>query len=227
MPLTVKMTSDFICPWCLIGEIRLFRAIESLPAGIDVDVEWLPFELNPEMPKEGMDRKVYRSLKFGSWERSQALDACTVLAGRADGIQFDYDRISRTPNTFAAHQVSWFAARKGRQRAVVEGLLNGYFGQGRDIGTTEVLVDIATEAGLDPETVRRFLECGEGADAVRALEESSRLSGVQGVPQFDIDGTFITGAQRGKILRQAIIDAHEGNVDGASSALRRRSHEHV
>lgn len=216
MHLTVTMTSDFICPWCLIGETRLFRAIESLPEGIDVDVEWLPFELNLDMPEAGMDRKVYRSLKFGSWQRSQALDAHTVAAGKADGIRFDYDRIARTPNTFAAHRLSWLAAREGRQRAVVEGLLKGYFGEGRDIGDPEVLIQIAGEAGMDGGAVRRALESGEGADAVRALEASSREAGVQGVPHFDIDGTIVTGAQRAPILRQAIIDAHARGTNQAA-----------
>lgn len=208
MPITMKMTSDFICPWCLIGESRLFRAIDALPVGVAVNVEWLPFELNPDMPKQGMDRKAYRSLKFGSWERSQALDAHTVAAGKADGVAFDYDGIAVTPNTFAAHRVSWLAARKGRQRAVVEGLLNGYFNQGRDIGDPEVLIDIAGEAGLDREEVRRFLDSEDGAGAVRALEASSRESGVRGVPHFDIEGTVVTGAQRAETLRRALLDAH-------------------
>ena len=209
MPVNVTMTSDFICPWCLIGENRLFQAIESLPGGIEVNVEWLPFELNPDMPKDGLDRKVYRTWKFGSWERSLALDAHTVAAGKADGIAFDYDRISRTPNTFAAHRVSWLAAREGLQRAVVESLLNGYFNQGRDIGDPAVLIEIASEAGMDRESVRQFLEIGDGAEAVQALEASSREAGVQGVPHFDIEGTVVAGAQRPKVLRQAIIDAHE------------------
>ena len=224
MPVTVTMTSDFICPWCLIGEKRLFLAIDSLPQGIDVKVEWLPFELNPDMPTEGMDRKVYRSLKFGSWERSLALDAHTVAAGKADGIAFDYDRICRTPNTFAAHRVSWLAAREGRQRAVVEGLLNGYFNQGRDIGDPAVLVEIAGEAGMYRESVRRFLDEEQGAGAVRALEASSRDTGIEGVPHFSIEGTIVTGAQRPKILRQAIIDAHE-RAAGELAFSGEKSHE--
>lgn len=217
MPVTVKLTSDFICPWCLIGERRLFQAIDALPDGIDVRVYWLPFELNPDMQKHGMDRKTYRSLKFGSWQRSQALDAHTVAAGKADGITFDYDSIALTPNTFAAHRVSWLAAREGRQRAVVEGLLNGYFSQGQDIGDPRVLIEIAGEAGLDRETVRQFLDNEDGAEAVRALEASTYRSGVRSVPHFDIDGEIVTGAQRVEVLRRALLDAHERNANGAAS----------
>ena len=82
MQIQINVTSDFICPWCYIGEKRLALAIEGLPAGIDVQLQWLPFELNPSMPSEGMDRKTYRSRKFGSWERSQAMDVQTVVAGQ-------------------------------------------------------------------------------------------------------------------------------------------------
>ena len=209
MPITVTMTSDFICPWCLIGERRLFQAIDALPEGIEVAVEWLPFQLNPDMPKDGMDRRAYRSTKFGSWERSQALDAQTVAAATADGIAFDYDRITRTPNTFAAHQVSWLAAREGRQRQLIDGVLNGYFSHGRDIGDPRVLIEIAAESGLDRGRVRRFLDNQDGAEAVRILEASAYASGVQGVPHFDIEGTVVAGAQRPEILRRALVDAHE------------------
>lgn len=188
MSITVKMTSDFICPWCLIGESRLFKAINALPEKIEVDVQWLPFELNPDMQKEGMNRKVYRSIKFGSWEKSQALDAHTVAAGKAEGVNFDYDSINVTPNSFAAHRLSWLAAREGRQRKVVEGILQGYFSEGRNIGDLEVLAGIAEDAGLDREMARQFLESEEGTEAVRALEASTQAKAVQGVPHFDIKG---------------------------------------
>jgi predicted DsbA family dithiol-disulfide isomerase len=128
MQTQINVTSAFICPWCYIGEKRLARAIESLPAGgIAVQLQWLPFELNPDMPLEGMDRRTYRSRKFGSWEHSQTMDAQTVLSGKGDGAIFDYGAIERTPNTFFAHRVSWLAQREGKQRAFVEAALKGYF----------------------------------------------------------------------------------------------------
>ena len=205
MPITMNVTSDFICPWCLIGAKRLNKAIDGLPH--DIEVRWLPFQLNPDMPPEGLDRKTYRSRKFGSWERSQALDAQTVAVGKANGIAFDYERMSRTPNTLAAHRLSWLAARADRQSAVVEGILSGYFTQGRDIGDLEVLAQIAGEAGLDRGAVRQFLESDAATDEVRALEALARQRGVHGVPHFDIGGTIVTGAQRADTLRRAILDA--------------------
>ena len=214
MPVAVKMISDFICPWCLIGEARLRGAIEALPDGIDVEVEWLPFELNPAMPKEGIARKLYRTRKFGSWERSQTLDEQTVAVSKADRVVIDYDRIAKTPNSFAAHRLSWLAAREGRQRAVVEGLLKAYFAEGRDIGDRETLIEIAGEAGLEREAVRQFLIGEEGASEVRALEDSAHEAGVQGVPHFDIEGTIIRGAQNAETLQQVLVAAHERKIAG-------------
>jgi predicted DsbA family dithiol-disulfide isomerase len=207
MQIQISVTCDFICPWCYIGEKRLARAIESLPSGIDLQLQWLPFELNPDMPLEGMDRRTYRSRKFGSWERSQTMDAQTVLSGKGDGAIFDYGAIERTPNTFLAHRVSWLAQREGKQRAFVEAALRGYFAQGRDIGSKDVLAEIAGEIGLDRDAVAAFLSSDEGVESVRALERAARERAVQGVPHFDIAGTVVIGAQRADIIRRAIIEA--------------------
>jgi predicted DsbA family dithiol-disulfide isomerase len=207
MQIQIEVTSDFICPWCYIGEKRLARAIENLPAGIDVRLQWLPFELNPDMPLEGMDRRTYRSRKFGSWERSQTMDAQTVLSGKDDGATFAYEAIKRTPNTFLAHRASWLAQREGKQHAFVEAALKAYFAQGRDIGSKDVLAEIAGEIGLDQDAVGAFLDSDEGVESVRSLERTSLERAIRGVPRFDIAGTVIVGAQRPSAIRQAIIQA--------------------
>ena len=207
MQIQIDVISDFICPWCYIGEKRLARAIESLPAGINAQVRWLPFELNPDMPIEGMNRRTYRSRKFGSWERSLSMDAQTVLAGRDDGVAFDYAAIERTPNTLLTHRLSWFAQREARQGAFVEAALRGYFALGRNIGSKDILAEIASEIGLDREVVAAFLNSDEGAEAVLVLERTARERAVQGVPHFDIAGTVMVGAQRADVIRQAIIEA--------------------
>jgi predicted DsbA family dithiol-disulfide isomerase len=207
MRIRITITSDFVCPWCHIGEKRLARALEQLPSGMEVQLQWLPFELNPDMPPEGMDRRTYLSRKFGSWERVQALETQIVLAGRDDGARFDYDAIRLTPNTFLAHRVSWLAQREGKQRAFVEAAFSAYFTQGRDIGSKEILTQIANESGLDGEAVGAFLSSDEGAGSVRALENSALQSGVRGVPFFDIGGTAIVGAQPAESLLQAILEA--------------------
>ena len=207
MAVTIKLTSDFICPWCLIGARRLALAVDGLPAGIAVETQWLPFELNPDMPEGGLDRRTYRTRKFGSWEHSQALDAQTMAAGAADGVVFDYDRVTRTPNTFQAHRLSLLAAREGCQQAVAEAILRAYFVEGRDIGDREVLAQIAGQAGLDGAAVRTFLAGQEDADAVRLLELAAQARGVTGVPHLVIGGLVAVGAQPVEMLRQAIVDA--------------------
>ena len=207
MPVQINVTSDFICPWCYIGEKRLARAIERLPTGVEVQLQWLPFELNPDMPHEGMDRRAYLSRKFGSWERVQAMQAQIVLAGRDDGTTFDYQAIKRTPNTFLAHRVSWLAHREGKQRELVEAILQAYFAHGRDIGSPEVLAEIAGGIGLDRDAVAAFLSSDDGVESVRALERIALDRGVTGVPYFDIAGTPIVGAQPADIILQSITAA--------------------
>src|SRR6266853_6026252 len=157
MTLTVEVISDVICPWCYIGKRRLEKAT-ARRGQRDVRVRWHPFQLNPRMPKAGMNRQEYRTAKFGSWERSQALDAQVAEAGRAEGIPFDYAKVMRTPNTFDAHRLIWLADREGVQDAVVEGLFAGYFTNGRDVGDHDVLAQIAAGAGLDRDRVRAFLD---------------------------------------------------------------------
>jgi predicted DsbA family dithiol-disulfide isomerase len=160
------------------------------------------------MPVEGMDRKTYRSLKFGSWARSQALDAQTVAAARDDDVAFAYDAIGRTPNTLLTHRLASFAGRHGVQYAVVDAVLSGYFERGQDIGRIETLADLAAVAGLDRREVVGFLESEAGTDEVRALERAA--AGVRSVPHFDIDGEIVTGAQAAYLLLAAIMAAYAG-----------------
>src|SRR5262245_61026807 len=131
MALLVDVISDVICPWCYIGKRRLEKAVAAVDG--PVKVRWLPFQLNPAMPKEGVSRREYRTRKFGSWERSLELDARVVAVGEAEGIRFAFDRIERTPNTLDAHRLIGLAEKQGVQGAVVEALFRAYFTEGRDI----------------------------------------------------------------------------------------------
>src|ERR1035438_154294 len=127
MILHVDVISDVICPWCFIGKRRLEKAIAALDGHHEVRVRWLPFQLNPTMPKEGISRKEYRTKKFGTWERSLELDAQIAAAGKTEGIVFASDRIERTPNTLDAHRLIWLADQQGVQDAVMEALFVAYF----------------------------------------------------------------------------------------------------
>jgi predicted DsbA family dithiol-disulfide isomerase len=147
MNLSVDVISDVICPWCFIGKRRLEKAIAAYDASLKV--RWLPFQLNPQMSRGGVTRREYRTKKFGSWERSQALDAQVAAAGEAEGIHFAFERIESTPNTLDAHRIIWLANIEGVQDAVVEALFRAYFTDGRDISDQHTLLDVVVEAGLD------------------------------------------------------------------------------
>jgi predicted DsbA family dithiol-disulfide isomerase len=209
--LTIDVISDVICPWCLIGKRRLEKALGDRPA----TVRWHPFQLNPDMPREGIDRKTYRTTKFGSWERSLELDAQVGAAGRAEGLAFNFDRMARTPNTLDAHRVIWLAGERGVQDAVVEALFQGYFTDGRDLSDSATLVEMAAGAGLDRAEVDELLAGDAGLDSVRAGEERARRLGVSGVPFFVVNGKVaLSGAQPPELFQQAFEQAGEAVVAG-------------
>lgn len=212
MTTRITITSDFICPWCFIGERRLAKALQALPADTDIALEWRPFELNPDMPPEGQNRKTYRSLKFGSWERSQLLDAQTVAAAADDGIAFNYEAMEKTPNTFLAHRLMRLAERHGLATAIARAVFSAYFEQGRDIGDAATLADIAAENGLDRQQAEAYLAGEDGADEVRAAEQEGRERGVRGVPLFDIAGETISGAQSVETFTAALQRALEQDM---------------
>ena len=196
MRLHVDVVSDVICPWCFIGKRRLEKALRALGPQAEVRVEWHPFELNSEMPREGMDRKAYRAAKFGDATASAALDARLAAVGAGEGIPFAFDRIRRTPNTLDAHRLIWLARRESVQEGVVEGLFQSYFVDGADVGDRRTLVNVGVAHGLSRGLVERFLESDEGVAAVRQAESEALGLGIQGVPYFIIDRKYgISGAQ--------------------------------
>ena len=208
MALMIDIMSDLVCPWCYIGKRRLERAIAALPGGTEAEIHWHAYQLNPDMPREGIERRSYRIAKFGSWERSQQLDAQVTAAAQAEGLPFDLEKAARTPNTFDGHRVVWLAGESDSQNAVVEALFRAYFIDGRDIGDADTLIEIATAAGLDRGRVAALLSSDEGVTEVRAEEENARQIGVQGVPMFVINGRVaISGAPQPDTFLQAFQQA--------------------
>jgi predicted DsbA family dithiol-disulfide isomerase len=195
--LKVEVASDVVCPWCYIGKRRLEKALALLDSEFDVQISWLPFQLNPDMPKEGMPRAEYRKAKFGSLERSQALDARVIAEGKSEGIDFAFERIRRTPNTLAAHRLIALAEN---QSAVVDALFKAYFEEAKDIGDPEVLADIAAKCGVKgwPEHARDVSE----------LEEGVRELGISAVPTFIFDRKLgVSGAYPPESLAEAMRQA--------------------
>jgi predicted DsbA family dithiol-disulfide isomerase len=199
--LAIEVISDAICPWCWVAKRRLDRAIAALAPDVTASVTWHPFELNPEMPRAGVDRRAYRSAKFGSWQRSQTLDAQVAAAGRSEGLVFNHDKIERTPNTIDAHRLIWLAGQQGKQGVVAEGLFAAYFNEGRDIGDPAVLADIGASAGLDRSGILAMLASDEGQAEVRSELQRALNLRVSGVPTVLVDGVpHFTGAIRTDLM---------------------------
>jgi len=201
-PLVIEVASDVVCPWCYIGKRRLEKALALLDGEVQPEIRWLPFQLNPEMPKEGISREDYRKAKFGSIERSRGLDARVAAEGEGEGIAFAFERMQRTPNTAAAHQLIDLAQKQGRGTPVVDALFKAYFEQARDIGDAAVLAEIASGAG-----VTGWPQQADGKQ-VAALEEDVRNLGISAVPTFILNRKLgVSGAHPPEALAQAIQEA--------------------
>lgn len=194
--LQIEIYSDVICPWCYVGKRRLERALQQLDGGLKAEIHWRPFQLNPTMPPDGMDRRTYLESKFGGASAARAIYDQVTAAGAAERIPFAFDRIQRTPNTFTAHRLIWWAGQHGKQGETVEMLFRRYFLEGGDIGLSSTLASIAAEAGLDRVATETFLESSDGVEKVKEEEETGRRLGIRGVPYFVFNGSHaLSGAQ--------------------------------
>jgi predicted DsbA family dithiol-disulfide isomerase len=207
----IDIVSDAICPWCYIGKRQLERALALLaPEGLRFSVHWNPFQLNPDMPKEGRDRSAYRAMKFGSRERARELDERVAAAAAAVGLHFRQDLMLRTPNTLDAHRLIWLAGKEAVQDAVMEAVFAAYFIHGRDIGDVAVLADCAAVAGMDRASVADFLAGRVAAHEMRAADQAAREAGVNGVPAFFLDGySLFSGAMPGQTIAEALRKGHQ------------------
>ena len=212
----IDIVSDVICPWCYIGKRNLERALGLLAAeGLAFSVHWAPFQLNPDMPAGGASRQEYRVAKFGSLEKSQALDARITEAAAAAGLEFHLERSTRTPSTVDAHRLVLLAGhlepqtRIGLQNELMEGLFRSYFIDGRDVGEHAVLADAAATCGLDRDAILAFLASGDATEPVLAADTAARQAGVNGVPSFFLDGNgLFSGALPPEQMAEAFRRAH-------------------
>jgi len=191
----IDIVSDTICPWCFIGKRRLEQAVELSGRG-DIWVAWRPFQLNPDIPETGMTREDYLRAKFGAGDRPRQIYQAISETGRAEGIDFQFNRIKRTPNTVQSHRLIHWSGKEGVQDQVVESLFHAYFEEGRDIGDVETLIDCAVRAGVDQAKVRKFLESTELKQEVLAADLYARRLNINGVPCFIVNRKYaISGAQ--------------------------------
>jgi predicted DsbA family dithiol-disulfide isomerase len=210
MALTIDVVSDVVCPWCYIGKRRLEGALalyaKERPDVPAPAVTWRPFQLNPGMPDEGMPREEYVQRKFGA--RGGAVYDRVTAVGREVGIPFAFDRITRQPNTLAAHSLVELAEARGAQDALVEAFFRAYFLDGVDLTARANLVAIATAAGLDRAEVETWLDDTNARDLAAAEDQRAREIGIEGVPFFIFNGRVgVSGAHPAEALYEAMKKA--------------------
>lgn len=213
-PIKLDVLSDPICPWCYIGKTHLDKALAAEEDHPFV-IEWHPFQLNPDMPESGMDRRAYLEGKFGGKEN--AIKVYGQIAEHAEnaGIEIDFAAIKTTPNTINAHRLIHWAGIEGKQNEVVDALFAAYFKDGRDIGEIEILADIADNAGMDASVVTRLLKSDEDKKTIQDRDTHSREMGVNSVPTFIVGGRHAVPGAQPPELWQKVINELKYQTEGA------------
>jgi predicted DsbA family dithiol-disulfide isomerase len=208
-PINLDIFADPVCPWCYLGKANLDRALEASPDHPFV-ITWHPFQLNPDMPPEGVEKRAYLLARFGSEAQLEAIHDRFRQIARANGVAMDPDTPKRIPNTLNAHRLIHWAGLEGRQTLVVAALMRAYWVEGRDIGNRAVLADIASGAGMDRAVVARLLDSEADLEAIKTREAHARERGIGAVPTFIIaDRYVVSGAQPPELWVKAIAEMTE------------------
>ncbi len=205
-PVSLDILSDPICPWCYIGKTQLELALAQTPDQ-PFAIQWHPFQLNPDMPAGGMDRREYLETKFGGQKGAVRAYAPVVEHATALGLSINFEAMQRTPNTLDAHRLIHWAGIESKQNAVVGALFDAYFVQGRDIGQHEVLGDIADSIGMDASVVLKLLAGDADRQDIRDRDAQARKMGVKSVPTFIVAGKHaVPGAQPPELWQKVIAE---------------------
>ena len=200
----IDIVSDVVCPWCYIGKRRLEKAIDAVKDKYELELEYHPFELNPQMPIEGVDQKTYLSNKFGGEERYRQLTNHVTSVAAGEGLKFDFSKQKVSPNTRDAHRIIQLAKEEGVQPAVKEAFMKAYFEDGVDLSKKENLIEVAAKAGLSQNKVEKLLSTDEGLAQIVHEEQELQKLGITGVPFFIINNKYgISGAQPSNSFVQA------------------------
>ena len=214
--ITDDIVSDVVCPWCYLGKARLDLAIAEVQDEIGIDVNWRPYQLNPDYPPEGVDHQKALAAKLGGKDNMDRAHEQLRQLGAEVGIAFDFGAIKIGPNTLDAHRLITWAGTEGRdvQEKVVAALFKANFEEGRNVGDLAVLLNIAEEAGLDRAVVKRLLESDADKDAVLDEIDAAQKMGVAGVPFFIFDQQYaLSGAQPVEVLVEAFRDIARMKAD--------------
>ena len=209
----LDILSDPICPWCYIGKAHLDNALAD-HQDHPFTIEWHPFQLNPDMPPAGMDRREYLEKKFGG--KNQAIQVYSKIeqSASAIGLPIDFAAMERTPNTIDAHRLIHWAGLEGKQQLMVDALFNAYFCMGLDIGDHNVLCDVAEVIGLERSVMARLLDSNSDVTLIKDRDAHSRLMGVSAVPTFIVGNQHaIPGAQTPDVWESLISELNGQSAD--------------
>jgi len=209
-PMDIDFVADVVCPWCYIGWSRLKQTLALRP-GVQANIRWRPYQLNPELPEAGVDRQALMASKFGSDpERMRQMSDHVREQAATAGLQIRPGEIEKSPNTNAAHRLIVWSAAEGKAAEVAEAVMHAYWTELKDIGDPEVLVDIGASHGMDREDLARRFSAGAGKDFVTRACETAMQSGIQGVPfMIFADKVAVSGAHPPEQLVKAIDKALE------------------
>ena len=217
--LRIDIVSDVVCPWCVIGFINLRKAITQLSPKVEFEINWKPYELHPEIPENGYDKKLYMQQRFGDLSGKASPYKQIEKIGKSLGFDFNFSKSERIPNTFNAHRLLWKAREFGKQTELSEALFKCYFTEGKDIGSKEVLLEVATKLGMDLETMQLFLDSKEGGQETADEEMSFIEKSIGAVPTYFINEKYIIqGGQEPEtfvsFLNKILIKEKQNEVSG-------------
>ena len=199
---TIDVVSEVICPWCFLGKRRLDVALAAMDK--DVFIRWRPYMLDPTIPPQGLDREHYMLNKFGA-ERLKTIHDPLIEAGKEIGVPYNFDLITRTPNSLDAHRLIRWAHTVERQTEMVERLFMAYWSEGKDVGDRDVLAQCAGEAGINAQQIRELLDTTQDVEETNAEIQHATNIGVTGVPTFILGQSYaLVGAQSPEVLADAI-----------------------
>ena len=214
-PVRIDVVSDVVCPWCFIGKHRLEKALALRP-DIPVEVHWRPYFLNEWIPREGISREQYLTTKFGSPERYKGIAQRVTAAAAEEGLIYASDKMTRQPNTLDCHRLIRWAEGIGKAADMKQRLMDLYFTEGADLTNHAVLVQAATDVGLDPEDVRAALASDQDVEQIEREAQSAKEAGIEGVPCFIFGDKFaVSGAQSPEYLAEAIDRMAQAGQDAA------------
>ena len=197
----IKVYADTICGWCFIGQTNLEKALEDFKDK-KIEVEHIPFQLNPDMPEDGMLRSDYLNIKFGGKEFATPMYASMTQKAKEIGLSFNLEKINKTPNTVLSHLLILFAKENGKENHIKKDIYTSYFISGEDIGDSEVLIKIAERNNISEENFINYIS--KNSQIISSYQKKAKEKNISGVPFFEIENQYVSGAQSSVYLRNFI-----------------------